>query len=33
MEIRKAVPEDIPQVAAIYDRLLAREERGEAVIG
>lgn len=31
--IRKAVPADIPQVAAIYDRLLTEEENGRAVIG
>ena len=33
MEIRKAVLKDIPQVAAIYDRLLTQEEEGKAVIG
>ncbi len=31
--IRKARLEDIPQVAAIYDRLLSEEENGRAVIG
>lgn len=31
--IRKAVPEDIPQVAAIYDHILTEEENGRAVIG
>ena len=31
--IRKARLEDIPQVAAIYDRILDREERGEAAVG
>ena len=33
MEIRKAALKDIPQVAAIYDRLLTQEEEGKAVIG
>ena len=32
-QIRKAVPADIPQVAAIYDRILTEEENGLAVIG
>lgn len=31
--IRKAVPEDIPRVAAIYDHILTEEEQGRAVIG
>lgn len=31
--IRKAVLEDIPQVAAIYDRILTEEEQGRVVIG
>lgn len=31
--IRKATMEDIPAVAGIYDRILAKEEAGEAVIG
>lgn len=31
--IRKAVSEDIPQVAAIYDHILTEEEGGRAVIG
>ena len=31
--IRKAVLADIPQVAAIYDRILTQEERGETSIG
>ena len=32
-EIRKARPEDIPAVAAIYDRVLTEEENGRAEIG
>lgn len=32
-EIRKAGPEDIPAVAAIYDRVLTEEENGRAEIG
>ena len=31
--IRKGTREDIPQVAAIYDRILAQEERGQASVG
>ena len=31
--IRKAVLEDIPRVAAIYDHILTEEEQGRAVIG
>ena len=31
--IRKAVQADIPQVAAIYDRILTEEEQGRAVVG
>ena len=31
--VRKAVLEDIPQVAAIYDHILSQEERGEAAVG
>ena len=31
--IRKAILEDIPAVAGIYDRILAKEEAGEATIG
>lgn len=31
--VRKAVLEDIPRVAAIYDRILTEEESGRAVIG
>lgn len=31
--IRKGVPRDIPLVAEIYDRILAQEEKGQAVIG
>lgn len=31
--VRKAVLEDIPRVAAIYDRILTEEEQGRAVIG
>ena len=31
--IRKAVLEDIPRVAAIYDHILSQEERGEAAVG
>lgn len=31
--IRRAVWEDIPQVAAIYDHILTEEEQGRAVIG
>lgn len=33
MKIRKAAQEDIPQVSAIYDRILTEEEEGRAVIG
>lgn len=32
-EIRKAVREDIPRVAAIYDRILTEEEAGRAAVG
>ncbi len=32
-EIRKAVREDVPRVAAIYDHILTEEEQGRAVIG
>ena len=32
-EIRRAVPGDIPRVAAIYDHILTEEEQGRAVIG
>lgn len=32
-QIRKGAPADIPAVAAIYDRILTREEQGLAVIG
>lgn len=31
--VRKAVLEDIPRIAAIYDRILTEEEQGRAVIG
>lgn len=31
--IRKAVSEDIPRVAAIYDHILTEEEQGRAAIG
>ena len=31
--IRKATADDLPQVGEIYDRILAKEERGEARIG
>lgn len=31
--IRKAVRPDIPQVAAIYDRILTEEEQGRAAVG
>jgi ribosomal protein S18 acetylase RimI-like enzyme len=31
--IREAVQADIPQVAAIYDRILTEEEQGRAVVG
>ncbi len=31
--IRKAVPEDIPGIVAIYDRILTEEESGRAVVG
>ena len=31
--IRKAVLEDIPQVAAIYDHILTEEEQGRAAVG
>ena len=31
--IRKAVLEDIPQVAAIYGRILTEEEQGRAAVG
>ena len=31
--IRKAVQEDIPKIAAIYDRILTEEESGRAAIG
>lgn len=31
--IRKAVLEDIPQVEAIYHRILTQEERGETTVG
>ena len=31
--IRKAVLQDIPQVAAIYDHILTEEEQGRAVVG
>lgn len=31
--IRKAVSEDIPRVAAIYDHILTEEEQGRAVVG
>lgn len=31
--IRKAVPADIPKILQIYDRILAEEEAGRAVIG
>ncbi len=31
MSIRKGKPEDIPQIAAIYDRILTEEEAGRAV--
>lgn len=31
--IRKAVRSDIPQVAAIYDRILTEEEQGRAAVG
>lgn len=33
MTIRKAAPADIPQIAAIYDRVLAEEESGRATTG
>ena len=33
MQIRKATEKDIPAVAAIYDALLDREERGELTTG
>lgn len=32
-DIRKAVREDIPQIAAIYDRILTEEEAGRASVG
>lgn len=31
--IRKAVRQDIPRVAAIYDRILTEEEQGRAAVG
>jgi len=31
--VRKAILEDISQVTAIYDRILSKEESGQAVIG
>lgn len=31
--IRRGRPEDIPAVAAIYDRILAEEEAGRASVG
>ena len=31
--IRKAVPQDIPQVAEIYEEILRQQERGEAQVG
>ena len=33
MTIRRGTLEDIPQIAAIYDRILTEEETGRAVIG
>lgn len=33
MTIRKGTPADIPQIAAIYDRVLTEEESGRATIG
>ncbi len=33
MRIRNGTPADIPQIAAIYDRVLTEEEQGRAVIG
>lgn len=33
MRIRNGTPADIPQITAIYDRILTEEEQGRAVIG
>ena len=33
MTVRRAVREDIPQITAIYDRILTEEEQGRAVVG
>ncbi len=32
-QIRKAIPQDIPQITAIYEDILDREEQGPAAIG